>query len=153
MNARVVVVGVGNLLARDDGIGPRVIRCLQDGDLPPDVACVDAATDFLSVLPELAGAARLIVVDAMRGGGPPGTLYRMSLEDLESRARAEPLRLSLHDAALVESVRMARLAGWTVPPTTVLGLEPAEVGLGTELSPVVQTALELLLKAVWNEIG
>ena len=153
MGARVVVVGVGNLLAKDDGVGPRVIERLRERPMPPHVACVDAATDLLGVLLELAGVERLIVVDAMRAGGAPGTVYRMALEDLEARGRAEPLGLSLHDADVVEAVRMARVVGWPIPRTTVIGMEPGEIGLGTDLTPAAREGLEGLVAAVLEEIG
>jgi hydrogenase maturation protease len=152
MSARIVVVGVGNLLASDDGLGPRVVERLQ-ALAPAGVECIDAATDLGAVLPEVASAARLIIVDAIRAGGEPGAIYRMTLDELLERSRDRPMHLSMHDMGLAEAVQVARMTGVRMPPTIVLGMEPAEVGLGTELSPVVRQRLDDLVAKVIEEIA
>ena len=148
---RVVIVGVGNPLARDEGLGPAVIARLEAERLPPNVACVDAGTDFLGAMPEWTDADRLIVIDAMRAGGTPGTIYRMALEEVEARAKADGLHLSGHDLGLVGAVRLARVTGQRIPPTVVFGVEPAEIALGEGLSDAVARALDRLTSAVRKE--
>jgi len=146
-----VIVGVGNPLARDEGLGPAAVeRFLAEG-LPPGVACVDAGTDFLGAMVDWADADRLIVIDAMRTGGMPGTIYRMRLEEVEARAKADGLHLSGHDLGLVGAFRLARLTGQRIPPTMVFGVEPAEVALGEGLSDAVAAALGPLVRAVRKE--
>jgi len=152
MSVRIVVIGVGNLLAGDDGLGPRAIDRLQTL-VPAGVECIDAATDLGSVLPEVASASRLIIVDAIRAGGQPGTIYRMTLDELLDRSRDRPMQLSMHDMGLAEAVGIARMTGVRLPPTIILGMEPTRVGLGTELSPVVQGRLDDLVARVIEEIG
>jgi hydrogenase maturation protease len=152
MPARVVVIGAGNIFARDDGVGPRVVERLSARPLPPGVECVDAGTDLLGVLPGVEGADRLVLVDALRAGGAPGTIHRMTLEAIEDRARQPPMQFSMHEMSLVESVRLARLAGLRLPPTIVIGVEPGEVGLGADLTPAVAASMEAAMAAVLQEV-
>lgn len=151
MSPCIVVIGAGNLLASDDGIGPRVIERLQTL-APAGVECIDAATDIGSVYPPVLTAERVIIVDAICAGGEPGTIYRMTLHELVARSLDRPMQLSMHDMGLVEAVNIARMTGAKLPPTIVLGMEPAEVGLGTELSPVVRDRLDALVSKVIEEI-
>ena len=74
-----LVLGIGNLLLRDDGVGPHAVRALRARPLPANVEALDVGTAFLDAIPALEGAVRLVVVDAMRAGGAPGTVYRIAL--------------------------------------------------------------------------
>jgi hydrogenase maturation protease len=152
MPPQVVVVGVGNPLARDEGLGLRAIELLQARGLPAGARAIDAGTDLLALLPDLADAARLILIDAMQAGGPPGTVYRMTLDELLDRAAGEADWASAHDLTLVGSIRLARGAGMRLPPAVIFGVEPAEVALGEGLSPAVEAALDGLIDAVLAEV-
>ena len=154
-NARetVWVVGVGNTLARDEGVGPVAVERLKAEPLPARVALLDAGTDFLAAMTEFTGAAKVILIDAMRAGGAPGTIYRLTLEELEERAKAGASDLSAHGLGVVEAVGLARATGRRVPPTVVLGVEPGEVAFGEGLSPAVEAAMQSLIAAVREEIA
>ena len=154
-NAReaVWVVGVGNLLARDEGIGPAAVERLKAESLPARVALLDAGTDLVAAMMEFADAACVILIDAMRAGGAPGTIYRLTLEELEGRAKAGASDLSAHGLGVVEAVGLARAAGMRVPPTVVLGVEPGEVAFGEGLSPAVEASMQRLVAAVREEIA
>ena len=70
-------MGAGNILMRDDGIGVRAIERLKElGGLPEEIDVIDAGTATLDALPLLDGVERLIIIDAVKGGGTPGTIYR-----------------------------------------------------------------------------
>jgi hydrogenase maturation protease len=145
-NARetVWVVGVGNPLARDEGVGPVAVERLKAESLPARVVLLDAMTEF-------ADAGHVILIDAMRAGGAPGTIYRLTLEELEERAKAGASDLSAHGLGVVEAVGLARAAGMRVPPTVVFGVEPGSVALGEGLTPAVEAALDGLVGAVLTE--
>ena len=153
-NAReaVWVVGVGNLLARDEGIGPAAVERLKAEPLPARVALLDAGTDLVAAMMEFADAGHVILIDAMRAGGAPGTIYRLTLEELEGRAKAGASDLSAHGLGVVEAVGLARAVGMRVPPTVVFGVEPGEVAFGEGLSPAVEAAMQRLVAAVRREI-
>lgn len=147
------VVGVGNLLARDEGVGPAAVEKLKAEPLPARVALLDAGTDFVAAMMEFADAGHVILIDAMRAGGAPGTIYRLTLEELEGRAKAGASDLSAHGLGVVEAVGLARAAGMRVPPTVVFGVEPGEVAFGEGLSPAVEAAMQRLVAVVHEEIA
>lgn len=151
MAPRVVILGLGNPLARDEGLGPRAVERLLARGLPEGVLAIDAGTDLLAVLGEAAGAERLILIDAMQAGGAPGALYRRTLDELLDGAAAAPDWASAHALTLVGTIRLARQVGMNLPPAVVFGVEPGEVAFGEGLSPAVEAALDPLLDAVLAE--
>ena len=138
MGAELVILGVGNLLMSDDGVG---IHAAQQLALdPPGGACVvDAGTDYLSALTFIEGARRVLVLDAVRGGAAPGALHRLVPADIALRSAAA----GAHVTSVLEARRfLPPSAPW--PEITVLGVEPATVGYGMALSPPVAQALPRL---------
>jgi len=129
----VLVLGIGNLLLRDDGVGVHVARALATSP-PPDTLVLDVGTDFLGLDGFLERSDRVIAVDAVAAGGPPGSLYRLALDDVERTRQTSLHELGLKDALgfLPEEKR---------PPVVVLGIEPADISPGMELSARVAAAL------------
>ncbi|MDA8096147.1 MAG: hydrogenase maturation protease [Clostridia bacterium] len=145
---RTIVLGLGNILMQDDGIGVRVIEALQDTELPDGVELVDAGTGVYSLIYDLEGADRIIVVDAVQGGGEPGTVYRIPGEELDS-FRDEAV--STHDIRFPEVMTILAQHGHH-PAVVVYGVEPAEVDLGMELTPSVMAVLPRVTALVLDEI-
>ena len=141
MNADLLILGVGNVLMADDGVGIHAVRALAAS--PPAGACVvDAGTDFLSALPYLERARRVLVLDAVRGGAAPGALHRLVPADIALRSAAA----GAHVTSVLEARRfLPSSAPW--PEITVLGVEPATVGYGLALSTPVAQALPRLVSA------
>ena len=142
-----VVLGIGNLLLCDEGVGVHVVRALEQGGLPEDVEAVEAGVAFLDVLPFLEKADAIVVVDAMEGGGAPGTVYRVPFEE----CLHPEMLASLHGFDLSRVLYMAGNA--RNPEVTVFGVEPERIAWGTELSPVVQRSLPGLCAAILKEVG
>jgi hydrogenase maturation protease len=141
---RVVIVGVGNVLLKDEGIGVHVVRVLQEiGVAPPEgeVEVVDGGTSP-GAFDSAEGADKLIIVDAAQGGGEPGTIYRFSPNELSGEA--EPLT-SLHDLGVLDSLRMM---GNPPRETVIIGVEPAEVDWGLELTPTLRGKLPDVVRLV-----
>jgi len=153
MPTTILIVGVGNPLARDEGVGIRAVERLREADLPAGVRVLDAGTDLLAAIPRLAEADRVVLIDAVRAGRSPGAIYRMTLEDLLARAKDEPEWRSAHDLTVPAAVRLAQAAGVTLPPTVVFGVEPADVALGEGLTPEVEAALPALIEKVLAEVN
>lgn len=138
MTPRIVILGVGNLLMSDDGVGVHAARALA-ADPPAGAEAVDAGTDVLSTLPYLEAATHAIVIDAVRGGGEPGDLYRLSESELSRRAGCE----SVHALGLLSARRLLPPeAPW--PEIVVFGVEPHVLGYGMDLSPAVAAVLPRL---------
>jgi len=131
---RITVLGIGNLLMQDDGVGVHVIRHLQERKLPPEVKLIDGGTYSYDLLEFIVEADTCIVVDAMHGGGEPGTIYRAPFDELE--INPDPGAVSLHEMSLVEAVYLLRLEGHD-PNIIVYGVEPHTVSLGLELTDTV----------------
>ena len=135
MECNWVIMGVGNLLMSDDGVGIHAVRELSRQPIP-GVEIVDAGTDYLSALPYIEKARRVLILDAVRGGGRPGTIHRLSEQDVLPR----PFGGSAHATSIMEARRLLSPgAAW--PDITVLGVEPAVLDYGMELSPPVADAL------------
>jgi len=144
---RSLILGIGNLLLCDEGVGVHVAHALQREQLPENVVTLEVGTAFLDAIPEIEQADRIIIVDAMQADHAPGTIYRVPFEDC---VKPECIA-SLHGFDLS---RVLFLAGRdTLPDVIVIGVEPARIDWGTDLSPEVQKMIPSVLDAVKAEIA
>jgi hydrogenase maturation protease len=141
-----LILGMGNLLLCDEGVGVHVARALAQRELPPDVAVVEGGTAFLDVLPDIERADRILLIDAMEGGCAPGSVYRVPFD----QCLHPEMLASLHGFDLSRVLFMA--GSKRAPEVTVFGVEPARIEWGTELSPVIQRILPAVEDAILNEI-
>jgi hydrogenase maturation protease len=148
------VVGIGNILLRDEGIGCHVVHALESrlvGTLP-GVEIIDGGT-CPDVLQLLGDTSKLIIVDAVKGGGMPGQIYRFHPEDITLEQK--PL-LSLHDMSLVDSLKSMQI--WHpdsigIDEAVIIGVEPKEVGWGLELSPELQQKIPQIIDVILAELN
>ncbi len=146
----VVVLGLGNLLRRDEGLGIRALERLRERYLLPDtVEMVDGGTLGLDLLCYLEEARRLLVLDAALTDGPPGTLLRVADGDVPAFFG---MRTSPHEIALPDLLAVTRLRGTTPDEVVVLGMQPQALELGWELSPEVAAGLDALADAAAAEL-
>jgi hydrogenase maturation protease len=146
---RIVVVGVGNLLLKDEGIGIHAVKALQEMGLPPDVALIDGGTSPDLIAYTRAGD-KLIIVDAARAGGEPGAIYRFLPSDLaDERASLT----SAHELGVVHNLKLIELSGNSPREIVIIGIEPAEIEPGTELSTELQEKLPDIVSVVLQEMG
>jgi len=141
------VVGIGNVLLRDEGIGCHVAHALERVPLP-DVEIVDGGTcpDVLLLVEEVD---KLVIVDAVKGGGMPGQIYRFRPEDITVDQKCV---LSLHDVSLIDSLNLTRL--WhNIDETVIIGVEPRDLSWGLELSPELQERMPRIIDAVLGELN
>jgi len=144
---RILILGIGNLLLCDEGVGVHAARALQREDLPSHIITLDIGTAFLDALPEIERADHIIIIDAMKADHAPGTIYRVPLEDC---VRPEYIA-SLHGFDLS---RVMFLAGRTSPPDViVIGVEPARIEWGTELSPQIRETIPAVIETIKTEIA
>ncbi len=141
--ARTLVAGLGNLLLKDDGVGVHAARELRKV-LPQRIVVVEVGTAVLDALHLFEWADWIIGIDAMQGGGAPGTIYSFGVEDVEDRA----VKTSLHEMGLVACLRFLK---GRHPEISMLAVEPQTIGFGLELSPPVEEALPKLIEAVRQE--
>ncbi len=146
---KAVVLGVGNLLLSDEGVGIHVVKELMEMDLPPGVSVVDGGTHGFGLLDFITDADRLIIIDAVKGGGEPGTVYTFKIDNLENHIGE--IKLSVHQFGILEMLNLATLFG-RVPETTVIGIEPKSVDFGTELSYEVRSKIHKVIELVMEEL-
>lgn len=146
----ILVLGVGNLLLGDEGTGVRVIEKLEDEYLfSENVELYDGGTLGLKLLEPMGRAGFAIVVDIVRAGGAPGTIYRIEEKDFFKKI---PYKSSLHELNLVETLIFAEELG-NKPETVVIGIEPVDwTSFSTELTAPVQSRMEDIVSAVLKEI-
>ena len=145
------IVGVGNVLMGDDGVGPAAIERLGRRALPRGVRLCDAGLAFSEVLGTLDPRDRLLVIDAVRAGGQPGDLHVLRVDPLRADDDGRPL--SLHELSVLPALRLEALAGRVFRDVTVFGVEPGRVGWGEGLSAPVAAALDRLLETVLQHAG
>jgi len=142
--AGTLVLGCGNPIMADDGLGIAVLQRLeQDWDIPPEVQLMDGGTWGVNLLPAIETADRLLLLDAVRAGRPAGTLVTLTDAELP---RFFAHKLSPHQIDLREVLGLAELRG-TVPGRIVaLGAEPELVDLRDGLSPSVEAVVPELAR-------
>ncbi len=140
------ILGVGNILLRDEGIGCHVVQALEKIPLP-DIKVVDGGTcsDAVQLLED---ADKLIIVDAVRGGGMPGEVYRFQLDDITLERK--PF-LSLHDISLVDNLLLMRSL-YNIGEIIIIGVEPKAIEWGLELSPEVREKLPQIVEIILAEV-
>ena len=145
---KVLVIGVGNLLLQDEGVGVHVARELMGRELPSGVEVFDGGTSIMDLLPVIQEAERIIVIDALRGGEKPGTVYRLTSKDLEARGERS---LSLHQVGLLESLDLVERLG-SHPEVVIFGVEPGKIDWGMEMGWEVQAKVPKVIELVYQEL-
>lgn len=144
-----VVLGLGNLLRRDEGLGVVALHQLRDRyTLPSSVRLVDGGTLGLDLISHVEGARQLLVLDAALTEGPPGTLLRLAGDDVPAFFG---VRMS-HDVGLADLLAILKLRDSMPRDLVVLGMQPEVIELGWELSPTIQAHLDDLVAAAVNEL-
>ncbi len=141
-----VILGLGNELLGDEGVGVHAVRRLQQEKLPGFVKIIEVGTAILDALPQFEQADRIIVVDAMKSGGLPGTVYKIPLDQCSGSACIA----SMHGFDIFRVLALAERH--EPPPVTVFGVEPQSLGWSMDLSPQVADSMPYLIEAVLKEI-
>ncbi len=145
----ILIVGVGNILFSDEGLGVRTLEYLEKNyHIPQELTLLDGGTMGLSLVDCLMDAKKVIIVDAIRGGNPPGFVYSFELREVPSHIR--PL-FSLHQLGINELVGLSRTLRKKLD-IVLAGMEPMELSPSTELSPLIRLRLPLLAEAIRREV-
>ncbi len=143
----VLLLGVGNLLRKDDGFGVHFIRTLRKTDFPKHITILEAGTVSHQLIPLLRLVDYLIVIDAVEAGSAPGSLFRFSPDALSFPSET---KMSLHQISLVDVLQMAELTGGK-PKTIIIGVQPGDTAswsleLSDELRAVIPKVRELVFE-------
>lgn len=147
---RILVLGVGNILYTDEGVGVRVVEHLQAGySFSENVTLMDGGTLGTRLMGPILEADFLIVVDAVLGGDPPGAIYRLTGEDLR---KSLAFKDSMHQTDLVDTLIYCGIVG-NRPDAVVVGIEPVDfktmaVEVSEELAKRIPEMAESVLKEI-----
>ena len=146
----VLVLGLGNVVCADDGAGLAAIhKLLREYTMPEGVKALDGGTLGLSLLPLVDSADRVILVDAIKAEGPPGTQVRIEGDEV---APAVYERLSPHQIGVSDLLAGASLLDRYPESVVILGVVPESIELGLERTPAVEAAIPELVQRVVEEL-
>lgn len=146
-NYKVTIIGIGNILKRDDGLGPVVIEKLEREDWRVEILIVDGGTAPLTYLKELSRSEYVIIIDAIQNGQPPGTIYQFKAAEIKTAQH------SSHNYSISQIIALAR--AFNNLPQTVFyyGIQPAELSFGTELSHPVKESIPHLIRTIQEQVN
>ncbi len=144
-----MVIGLGDVVLSDDGLGVHAVRRLRmRAGIADTVEVIEGGTAG-SLLRHLARARRAIIVDAINAGLPPGALVRLEGKDW---ANAVSIRMTPHEVALEDLLGAAELTGAWPEELVLLGAQPGSIALGSQPSPAVAARLDALVAAIEAEL-
>ncbi len=146
----ILVLGVGNILLRDEGTGVRVVEALQRMKLPDNVEVLDGGTASMALLDTLSNREKVIVIDAVRCNNTPGTLYRLTPNDISS---GKGTQTSVHQIGLLDALFHVECLGDAPREVVIYGIEPREMNWGMELSSEVEAAIPRVVELVLGELA
>lgn len=145
---RLLVLGIGNLLMGDEGVGVHVVRELESRELPPGVVCVDGGTGSLTLLDELGQADEVVMIDATADGQPPGTITV-----LQPRFSSDyPPSLTAHDIGLKDLLDAFHLLGMPPSVTLVAVSIALPARLGLEMTPALRERVRAIADCVVEQV-
>ena len=149
--ARIVVLGVGNLLLKDEGIGVHVAQILEDTPSPPGTVLevIDGGT-LPDVVLSLDDVDKLVVVDAVQGGCDPGAVYRFRPDDIGPHGMTVT---SPHQIGFLDDLWLMAHFGQEPKDVVIIGVEPEDMSWGLELSTTLQGRMPRIVRTVLREIN
>jgi hydrogenase maturation protease len=148
--SKVTIMGVGNILRKDEGVGVKVIEEMRQVDLPAQVVLVDGGTGGLDLIHIMEKSHKLIIIDACDAGAEPGTIWRFTPDELEREAKS-PM-VSLHDVDLIDAIELAKFLGKAPSEIVIFGIQPKDIGWGTELTEEVKRKIPEIIDVVIAEL-
>jgi hydrogenase maturation protease len=145
----ILILGIGNILLKDEGIGVHVANELQKAQLPPDVEVMDGGTMGIDLLFYIEGRKKVIVVDTVKAGEDPGTMYRFTDKDLSFK---KDLLRTAHGIDFSDVIRTSQMMGTKPDKVIFIGIEPLDMSEGMELSPLIAGRIPAIIGLVKKEL-
>jgi hydrogenase maturation protease len=150
-----LILGIGNILLRDEGIGVHVIEAIEARvaagtlTLSDDVDLYDGGTFGIDLIDIIADRRRVVCIDAVQADIPPATVIRFTSDEM---ARKDAADMSLHQVGLLETLEMARQLGCAPKEVILFGVAPKELSPGLEMTPEVSALIPRIIDLVLKEI-
>ena len=147
----ITVLGVGNILLTDEGLGVHVVHQLEkEYEFSPAVNIIDGGTMGMELLSYMRGMKKLLLVDAVNGGEKPGTIYEFPHQETENYFTGN---ISVHEVGMQDILRIRALQEDPLEDAMVIGVEPASLEVGFEPSEIVQAALPDVIQRVIRQLN
>ena len=143
-------MGIGNILLKDEGIGVHVVRRLKEMDLPKNVEVLDGGTAGLELVDFMENRRKLIVIDAVKTGDKPGTIYRLTEKNLVIKPKA---MLSFHEIDFLDALHISDVMKNKPEEIVVIGIEPKDMSDGVDLSPEIEKRIPRIIEIVMEEVN
>ena len=144
---KTIILGIGNLLFSDEGIGIHVIEALKKHSLPENVELVDGSVLGFDLLPLLEDCGRLIVIDAIAADAPPGTVYSFDAAEVMEQMKTKTIPVSAHDFDFFQVLALMRQLK-KMPPARIIAVVPQAMSPGTELSPLLKKKMPQIIQTI-----
>ena len=146
----IMVLGVGNEILQDEGVGIEVVKTLQSMKLPVNVEIVEGGTGGLDLLKLLEETDYLLIVDAVDARTQPGAIFRFKPDEVS--VLPPEYGMSFHQLGLFEIFSMAKILG-EMPDTTIFAIQPASMTWGIGLTPEVAAKVPVVIEQILEEIA
>lgn len=144
-----VILGIGNILLKDDGIGIHVVKQIEDEKFPSTIEVVDGGTSTLDTLSYFLGCKKVIVIDSLKAGYEPGTIYKIKPEEIKNYKREN---LSIHDVQILDVVKLANMYD-KYPDVIIFGIEPKEISFDTEMTECMKMKIPEVINLIKKELN
>lgn len=146
---KIAVIGIGNILRKDDGVGVHVIKELEKQLDNSFVELVDGGTSTLDMLGYFLDYEKVVVIDCLRAGYEPGTIYKIKPEEIKDYNKEN---LSIHDVQILDVVKIANMFG-KHPQVMIFGVEPKEISFDLEISDTIKNKIPEVVNLVKLELN
>lgn len=147
---KLIILGVGNLLLSDEGAGIHAVEKLRQKVKHESIKIIDGATLGLDLFGLFDDAQKIWIVDCVKGGGEPGSVYKFGLESLKKKF--SDLKLSMHDFNIVDVIELAKALGKKIPEITFYGIEPKTFEWGDKPSLEVESGIEKIVQMIIEDL-
>ena len=146
----VTILGIGNVILRDEGFGVRVAEYLDKHyEFPDTVQIVDGGTLGIELTQYVTGTEKLLVIDSINGGAEPGTTFRFHNDDVMEHFQD---KLSAHEVGIQDVLGLLTVTGHKIPDVVVIGAQPYDVEAGVELSEGMMELLPQMVEQALSEL-
>lgn len=149
-NSEVTILGIGNLLMGDEGVGIHALTTLQETyTFSPNINFIDGGTIGIDLIPYFEECKKMIIIDAVDSQEDPGFIVTLANEEIHYRFNT---KLSLHHAGLSDVLSIIKLQEIEAPDMVLIGVQPKKVEMGLELSDTVGSKMEKVISIIINKL-
>ena len=149
-NSPILILGLGNILLKDEGIGGIIIKELEKENFPENVELIDGGTFGYELIQYMENKKHIILIDAINCNSNPGTIFKFTNNQIKEKKVS--LKYSQHQTSFYDVLRMAEFLPVKIPEITIIAIQIKDISMGTELSHEIEEKIPDLIKEVKKEL-